>query len=106
MQKLFRDSGHLIRPAQDCSRTYGGAVALNRVDVCTPENYSESTIEFIRPCPGSRNPHGVHTLSAWGDRTLVDAKREWMNPWVMRYKARKRLGLVREPGAWMAVHHE
>lgn len=92
----FLRDGHLIRPAQDCSRTYGGAVALNRVDVCTPENYSESTIEFIRPCPGTRNPHGVHTLSAWGDRTLVDAKREWMNPWVMRYKARKRLGLLRD----------
>lgn len=96
---FIRGDGHLIRPGQDCSRTYGGAVALNRIDLCTPEAYAEETIGFIRASPGMRNPHGVHTLSAWGERTLVDAKREWVNPWVIHYKIRKRLGLVREPGS-------
>jgi hypothetical protein len=99
----FMRDGQLIRPAQDCSRTYGGAVALNRIDLCTPEAYSEETVSFIRPCLNTRNPHGLHTLSAWGDRTLVDAKREWMNPWVMRYKALKVMRLVRDRTAlWKA----
>lgn len=91
----FLRDGDLIRPGQDCSCTYGGAVALNRIHICTPEAFAEETIGFIRPNPDSPNPHGLHTLSAWGDVTLVDAKREWMNPWVIRHKARKRLGLAR-----------
>jgi hypothetical protein len=103
---VFRRGADLIRPGQDCSRTYGGAVALNRIEACTPTEYRESTVEFIRPGAGTLNPHGVHTLSAWGDRTLVDAKREWMNPWVLRYKALKRLGLGPRPIAPMAVRHE
>lgn len=90
----FIRNGHLIRPAQDCSRTYGGAIALNRIDICTPEAYAEETIEFIRSSPRIRHPLGPHTLSAWGERTLVDCKREWMNPAVIHYKIRKRLGLV------------
>ena len=103
---VFLRGGDLMRPGQDCSLTYGGAVALNRIEVCTPTDYREVTVDFIRPCAGTLNPHGVHTLSAWGGRTLVDGKREWMNPSVLRYKARKRLGLWTRAMAWMAFHHE
>jgi hypothetical protein len=91
----FLRDGQLIRPAQDCSRAYGGAVALNRIVTCSPTAYEEETLEFIRAAPGTRHPDGIHTLAAWGERTLVDAKREWMNPWVIRYKVRKRLDLAR-----------
>ena len=83
-----------MRPGQDCSRTYGGAIALNRIDVCAPEAFAEETIAVIRPHPASCNPDGLHTLSAWGTRTLVDGKRNLINPWVIRHKIRRRLGLA------------
>jgi hypothetical protein len=90
----FLRDGVLMRPAQDCSRTYGGAIAINRIDICTPDAFTEETVEVIRPHSGSLTPDGLHTLSAWGERTLIDGKRHWANPWVLRFKARRRLGLV------------
>jgi hypothetical protein len=72
----FEHDGALYRPAQDCSRTYGGAVTINRVIELTPTTFSEAVATVIRPAPDWPAPHGVHTLSAWGDRTLIDAKRE------------------------------
>ncbi|MDR3532672.1 MAG: hypothetical protein P4L90_19230 [Rhodopila sp.] len=90
----FVRNGMLLRPAQDCSRTYGGAIAINRIDVCTPDAFTEETVEVLRPQPASPASHGLHTLSAWGNRTLIDGKREWINPWVVRHKIRRKLGLV------------
>ena len=64
----------LWRPGQDCSRTYGGRVALNRVTELSPERFAEETVKFIGPFKGSWDK-GMHTISAVGDVTLVDGKR-------------------------------
>ena len=48
----------------------------------------------MRPHPSSPAPHGLHTLSAWGERTLIDGKRERINPRVLRQKLRGKLGLA------------
>jgi hypothetical protein len=89
---MFYRDGKLLRPAQDCSRGYGSAIAINRVDLCTPDAYAEEVIDVLRPAPGAPAPDGLHTLSAWGQRTLIDGKRLWINPAVLRHKLRKRLG--------------
>ena len=70
----FRTENALYRPAQDCSRRYGGAVAFCRVDLLTPTAFSEQVVRVLDSLPG---PYGrsVHTVSAWGDRTLVDGQR-------------------------------
>lgn len=47
--RLFRREGLLIRPSQDCSRGYGQAVVLNRVDALSPSEYRETPIERIEP---------------------------------------------------------
>ena len=90
----FLRDGALMRPAQDCSRTYGGAIAINRIDVCTPDAFREEVVDVMRPDPSSPAPHGLHTLSAWGERTLIDGKRERINPRVLRQKLRGKLGLA------------
>jgi hypothetical protein len=70
----FEHEGALYRPAQDCSQSYGGAVVINRIVDLTPTSYREEPAATILPVPGGRYPLGVHTLSAFGERTLVDGK--------------------------------
>ena len=73
----FVHEGCLYRPAQDCSRSYGGAIVLNRIDVLTTEWFHETPMARIQPDPNGPYPDGTHTLSPLGPtQTLVDGKRE------------------------------
>jgi hypothetical protein len=71
----FFYNGELFRPAQDCSRTYGGRVVINRIKRLTPAEFEEEPVAFVEPEPQSPFPNGLHTLSAAGSVTVVDAKR-------------------------------
>jgi hypothetical protein len=57
--RLFRRGGILIRPGQDCSREYGEAVVLNRVDVLSPDDYRETPVDRIESdwMPGVERTH-------------------------------------------------
>ena len=72
--RVFRADGSLVRPSQDCSRGYGGAVVLNRIDVLTPEEYAETPIARIEPtwAPGLI---GTHTYNATARIEVVDGRR-------------------------------
>lgn len=72
----FFHNGHWYRPAQDCSRKYGGAVVLNRIETLTVDAFKEETVKRLVADPESPYPDGLHTLSSVGDRTLFDAKIE------------------------------
>lgn len=71
----FVHEGILYRPAQDCSRTYGGRVVINRVTCLTPTAFAEEPVALVEPDPAGPYPDGLHTLSAVGSVTLVDGKR-------------------------------
>lgn len=86
----FVKDGVLYRPAQDCSRTYGGAVVINRVLRLDAAGFAEEPAIRIPPPPGPFAA-GLHTLSAWGERTLVDAKAHRPNPVTLRRKVLRRL---------------
>jgi hypothetical protein len=81
---LFRAGGRLWRPAQDCRATYGGAIVLNEVLTLTPELYAERPGPRLAPDPAGPCPHGLHTLTPFGDGFLVDGKREFasLKRWV------------------------
>jgi hypothetical protein len=76
---LFRANGVLIRPAQDCSKTYGGAVVLNVVSRLDSEGYSETALRRLEPT-GREYPHGLHTICPAGSFTLIDGKRWSFRP--------------------------
>jgi hypothetical protein len=79
----FMFNGSLIRPAQDCSRTYGGAVVLNRIIELSPTRFSEEPVGRIEPDPRSFYRDGVHTLCVSDDLILIDGKyrrRHWLAP--------------------------
>ena len=70
---VFR--GELYRPAQDCSRTYGGAITMNRVSTLSTTEFAEEMVAVIKPDSNGPFRHGLHTLSSVGDLTLIDGKR-------------------------------
>jgi hypothetical protein len=82
---LFRHEGHWYRPAQDGSRSYGGALAINRIDALSMTSFRESVVRRIFPDPQGPYPDGLHTLSSCGDHSVIDAKRHaWSLPLITR----------------------
>jgi len=61
--RFFRHGDLLIRPAQNCSRRYGGSVSLCEVLELTPSTYRERVIQELHPgwVPGNAR---FHTVSA------------------------------------------
>jgi hypothetical protein len=57
--RLFQRAGALIRPGQDCSRRYGEAVVLHRVDVLSTTEYRETRVGRIEAdwMPGIEATH-------------------------------------------------
>jgi hypothetical protein len=76
---LFREGGRLYRPAQDCSRTYGGRLRINEILRLSKTDYEETVAATIEPPRGKYND-GIHTLSVAGGTYVVDVKRYSYNP--------------------------
>ena len=92
---LFWHEGILYRPAQDGRLSYGGALAINRIDELTPERFSESIVRRILPDPEGPYPDGLHTLSGFGGVSVVDGNRHRWPPLLLaRRWLAKRLGLA------------
>lgn len=72
----FVHMGRLYRPAQDCSQVYGRRIVINEVLALTPADFEERVVAVVEPDKNGPYPDGLHTLSAFGDMTLVDGKRE------------------------------
>jgi hypothetical protein len=72
--RIFRRGGELIRPAQDCSRGYGRAVVLNRIELLTREDYRETPIERIEPTWAPRLV-GTHTYNSTPHVEVIDGFR-------------------------------
>jgi hypothetical protein len=70
----FLSQGTLIRPAQDCSRIYGGAITFNRILMLTPEEFSEERAGQLLP-DADRYSAGLHTIASCGEQTIVDGAR-------------------------------
>jgi hypothetical protein len=69
---LFRDAqNRLIRPAQNCEREYGAALAFREITELTPTTYAERTVA-VRNAP--RGHQGVHTWNSAGAFTVIDIK--------------------------------
>jgi hypothetical protein len=91
----FSLDGKLYRPAQDCSATYGGALVVNHVRVCTPVSYEEEPIAVLRPDPHGPFPRGVHTITIDGGRVVFDGKRFFFDPRRLWKRMNTYLGTVR-----------
>lgn len=70
------DGDIILLPTQDCTQTYGGGISLVRISGLDTQR-CETSLESTLKAPPSFAPwtDGLHTLSAAGSVTLVDAKR-------------------------------
>lgn len=59
---IRRENGVLVRPAQDCSRGYGYAVTLNRIDCLTEREYRETPAGSVQP-DWHRGIEATHTVT-------------------------------------------
>ena len=84
-------NGRLFRPAQDCAARYGAAVVINEVVELSTEAFAEVPALRLAPGPDWPYPDGLHTLTAWGPCTLIDAKREGFVPAAFRRRLGDRL---------------
>jgi hypothetical protein len=71
----FVHEGKLYRPAQDCSRVYGGAVTVNEIITMTETDYREIEVSKVEPLSDGLYNDGLHTLSALANFTLIDGAR-------------------------------
>lgn len=79
--KPFGLGGRLYRPAQDCSRVYGGAVVVQEITHLTPHSFSERPVLRLEPDPSWPYPDGLHHLDVGASCVLIDAKRhhrDWL----------------------------
>ncbi len=65
--------GVLYRPSQDCAESYGARIVINKVLKISPMEFLEKPILTINPNSNALN--GVHTLSSFGEITLIDGVR-------------------------------
>jgi hypothetical protein len=77
--QIFEHDGAWYRPAQDCSRRYGGAITLNRIDRLDLHGYEETVVGTIRP-PAGAYDKGIHTISSSNGETIVDVQRTVFEP--------------------------
>lgn len=90
----FTHEERLFRPSQDCSRTYGGAVTINEIMELSPTTFRERPVASVKPLMRSGYAHGIHTLSSFGEMTLIDSKRRLFTGRGLREKIASTLGRV------------
>lgn len=74
----FVADGRLLLPVQDCRGTYGAAIRFLDITRLDETGFAATVCDGLRPQPWMASYRdGMHTLSAAGAVTLVDAK--WMD---------------------------
>lgn len=99
----FWIGGDLIRPAQDCTDEYGGALVLNRLLCLSPTDFAEEPI--ILPGDSHHRLRRVHTLSNDGMATAIDRKRRGFDVANIHRKALNRTRRARRAGSEFRREH-
>jgi hypothetical protein len=85
--RIFVQGGELIRPSQDSSRRYGGAIVFNRITQLSTTGYAEQ--EIARLERGWRTGNlATHTYNRAGAYEVLDAQRRTLRA---VYRLRERL---------------
>lgn len=68
---MFRRGGALWRPAQDCTRYYGGGISLCEVERLDREGFTQTLRSIVTP-PKTSGFYGAHTLNYGGGFEAID----------------------------------
>jgi hypothetical protein len=69
---IVEQDGAWLRPAQDCTRGYGGGLSWRRIIDLAPDTFQEEALTHWTPPPGFR---GVHTYSRAAGWEAIDLQR-------------------------------
>jgi hypothetical protein len=70
----FVVNGALYRPAQNCVRSYGDAIAFNRITALDEERFSEDVVATLDCSNAGKRSAGVHTISYSNGTVAIDSK--------------------------------
>ena len=73
--KLFISGDTLYRPAQNCSKTYGGSIIINQILKLNTRQFAEQEVLELLPANHWEFKKGMHTISGTNKITLIDAKK-------------------------------
>lgn len=78
----FIHEGNLFRPAQDCSKSYGGGVVINKILELNKNTFHEKRVAALSPVSSAPFPDGLHTLSHCnaGTFSIIDSLRLEFTP--------------------------
>ncbi len=66
--------GQLVRPAQDCSQSYGWRLVFNRIEALSRSDYREKPVSVIEPAQESGNLR-THSYGSDGTYEVLDGFR-------------------------------
>lgn len=69
---IIEDNGRYYRIGQNCEHTYGGSLQVMQIEIISTDNYQERYFKDVMPTKPFSD--GIHTLSYWGDCTVIDSK--------------------------------
>lgn len=72
---IFKYNGKLIRPAQNCTKTYGGSIIFYEITSLSIDDYKESFIGELLPDLTGQYPDGIHHIIPNNNITIIDGKR-------------------------------
>ncbi len=72
---IFVHDGKIYRPAQDCSKTYGGTVRISEIKKLSASEFKEIEVTKVEPYENSIYKYGLHTISKVNGMTLIDGKK-------------------------------
>lgn len=74
--EIFSFEGSLYRPSQNCTNSYGGSIAINKISELSEENFHEAIDVNVTSNQFGKYPLGLHNISSLGEGlTLIDGKR-------------------------------
>lgn len=79
---IFSGKNGIILPTQDCTLTYGGGLSFLKISTLTPATFEARIVRRLssKASVFQNYNQGVHTLSAMGEYTLIDAKKMAISP--------------------------
>ena len=92
--EIFEHEGFLYRPAQNCLRSYGAAITINKITQLTTAEFAETEETEITPNQLGQYPLGLHNIASLGKNlTVIDGKKRFFVPHKMLvyliFKAKK-----------------
>jgi hypothetical protein len=86
----------LVRPGQDGSRRYGGALSFREIDVLSPTDYAEHEIGRLDPDDLGDGARATHSYASDGCFEAIDLRRRELRSRLLAIKLRDKLRLGAE----------